>query len=278
MAYPAGTTRGAFISLAAGACAALAFLMERRELLAEGFVAHQALLGLVSLYLWSGAYLLVHRSLVFVPALWRPLFAPLWQNVWYVFMMPFLLGILLVGPAFSDYLTFWGDASRRFTYWTAGVHFFLLMCERFAPPSYPIKPASSALPPELDWGAGLLLALPAIFVGWLSVILLQDAFWGAGNALVVMLVLYSLPALAGTVLYLAVYLLLWRVRPLYRPLWAPLWGLGLFALTPFCALLFYAAYVGLTAIVMTYAFTCLTAWCHCLLMMGWAYRGRFRAA
>lgn len=273
--------RGAVIALAAGTVAVLALLLEQGALFVGGFIAHKVLLVLASFYLWGGAYLLVHRSLVFMPAVLRPLCVLLWQVVWSAVTLPFLLGVFFVGPDFGHYVTIWEDSARRFTYVTAAAHFLLLLGERFFPS--PDRPASAPVPMTTEVGLadGLMLAMPAIFVSWISVFLLQDAIWivgGVGGGLIVKAVLFSVPSVFGSVLYLAVYLLLGKVRPLCRPLWAPLWGLGWFILAPLCVFLFYAAFMGLMAIIMAYAFTCLTAWFHYLLMLAWAGFIRVRAA
>ena len=281
MAYPAGSSRGIGIALAAGAVAAIASMLPRNDLLMGDFLLHKTLFVMVSLYLWSAAYYLLYRSMVFLSAVWRPLFAPLLLAVWFVAASPFLLGVLVMGSGFAEYVYAWEAAASWFTCVTGLVHFCLLLGERFISAGPRLDPAVSIVRPEVGWVAGLVLAQPAIIVGWAAVIFLQDTIWivgGTGGGPIVKLLLYSLPAMAGAVLYLAVYCLLWRVTPLCRPLWAPLWGLAWFVLTPLCALLFYGAIMGFLGIVMAYAFTCLTAGCHYLLMLGWRCVSRLRAA
>lgn len=281
MTHPAGTSRGVGIALAAGTVAAIASILPRSAMFVGDFLVHKTLLALVSVYLWSAAYYLLHRCLVFLSPVWRPLFAPLLLVVWSVAAAPFLLGVLVMGPGFAEYVHAWEAAAGWFTCVAAIVHLCLLLGERLIPVRLRAEPVTSIIRPEVGWVAGLVLAQPAIIVGWAAVFFLQDAIWivgGTGGGPIVKLLLYSLPAMAGAGLYVAVYCLLWRVSPLCRPLWAPLWGLVWFVLTPLCALLFYGAFVGFLGIVMAYAFTCLTAGCHYLLMLGWRCVSRLRAA
>lgn len=277
------------LALSAGAVAATVHWMAMPGFSTEGYLFHQAFLALVSLYLWSAAYLFFHRRLTFAPAMWRPLFAPVWSVLWLAFSAPFFFGIFLLGPDFADHVLSWAQTAQRFTWVAALTHVILLLGERASEASRlaegmppPLPSGDSATPsPEVSLLAGLLLAFPALMVGLVSVVVLQNSFWvvgGDGGGRLLTFIFYALPALFGAVPYLAAYFLFWRVSPQRRPLWAPLWGLGWFLLTPLTILLTYAAYAGLLFLVMAYAFTCLTALTHWLLMRGWALVLRRRAA
>lgn len=280
MAYPAGSSRSAFLAISAGSVASLAYWKFKTGFSPEGFFAHQFVLGLVSLCLWSSAYLLLHRHITFVPAAWRPLFAPGLSILWVVVSTPFVFGVFILGPEFGEQVLFWAESAQCFTWVAALFHGVLLVAERTSEASRSANGVSPASPVESPDGpasevgllAGLLLAFPAMLFGLISLVMLQDSLWaisGPGGGPLAKLIFYVLPAVFGAVPYLSAYLLFWKVRPQLRPLWAPLWGLGWFLFAPFSFFLGYAAFVGVLYLVMAYVFTCLTALMHSVLMYGW---------
>ncbi|MEK0437562.1 MAG: hypothetical protein RLZZ233_533 [Verrucomicrobiota bacterium] len=280
MAYPAGSSRSAFLAISAGSVAALAYWKIRVGFSSEGFFAHQFVLGLVSLCLWSSAYLLLHRHLTFVSAAYRPLFAPVLSLIWGVVSTPFVFGVFILGPQFGEQVLSWAESAHCFTWGAALVHGVLLVAERTSEASRSAKGVSPVLPaaspsgpaPEVGLLAGLLLAFPAMLFGLVSLVLLQDSLWfmvGPGGGPLAKIIFNVMPAAFGAVPYLSAYLLFWKVRPQIRPLWAPLWGLGWFLLAPLCFFLGYGAFVGVLYLVLTYVFTCLTALTHSVLMYGW---------
>jgi hypothetical protein len=294
MAHPPGSTRSVIIAAAAGTTAALAVWMRGRGFSGGGYLVHQAVVAILSLFLWSTAYLLLHRALVFLSAVLRPLFAPLWSVVWFVITLPFLFWSFVAGPEVGEYVLTWAEAACWFTGVTALVHFLLLLAEgadvspaQAASPSSVVPPAPGAAeqpPParssDVSLSTGLLLATPAMIVGGAASFWLHHGVWlvGDGSGEFFKALFCMVPIVFGAGLYLGVYLLLLPVRPLHRPLWAPLWGLGWFILTPLCAFLFYAAFMGFMMIAMAYVCTSLTALVHFLLMLGWRQCQRLKAA
>lgn len=298
MAHPPGSTRSVVIAAAAGTTAALAVWMRGRGFSGGGYLVHQAVLAVLSLFLWSTAYLLLHRTLVFLSAVLRPLFAPLWSVVWFVITLPFLAWSFVAGPEVGEHVLTWAEAACWFTGVTALVHFLLLLAEGADVSPARSGSSSSVVPPapdaaeqpaparssDVSLGAGLLLAMPAMIVGVAASFWLHHGVWldgdggGNGSGDFFKVLLCMVPIVLGAGSYLGAYLLLLPVRPLYRPFWAPLWGLGWFILTPLCAFLFYAAFMGFMVIAMAYVCTSLTALAHFLLMLGWRQCQRLRAA